>query len=187
VTSNFGANPCFLRSLRISRNAARLSRRRCTSISRTSPSWSTATREIHPLAGDANHHFVQVPSVAWARTARRSRRAITGPNLSTQLRTVFVRDVEPTLGKEILDVSVAEREAQVEPHGMLDDNRRKPDDDGMRVPSSRQPTRDPRYRPSGYPDKRLHACSGCFRLERLPGTFPRNARGPRLIADNPSP
>jgi hypothetical protein len=30
VTSNFGANPCFLRSLRISRNAARLSRRRCT-------------------------------------------------------------------------------------------------------------------------------------------------------------
>src|ERR1700724_4582466 len=27
------------------------------------------TPEIHPLAGDANHHFVQVPSVAWARTA----------------------------------------------------------------------------------------------------------------------
>ena len=27
VTSNFGANPCFLRSLRISRNAARVSRR----------------------------------------------------------------------------------------------------------------------------------------------------------------
>jgi len=27
------------------------------------------TPEIHPLAGDANHHLVQVPSVAWARTA----------------------------------------------------------------------------------------------------------------------
>ena len=27
------------------------------------------TPEIHPLAGDADHHFVQVPSVAWARTA----------------------------------------------------------------------------------------------------------------------
>jgi len=42
VTSNFGTNPCFLRSLRISRNAARLSRRLWTSMSRTSPSWSTA-------------------------------------------------------------------------------------------------------------------------------------------------
>jgi hypothetical protein len=46
--------------------------------------------------------------------------------LSTQLSDGFVRDVEPTLGKKILDVPVAEREAQVEPDGMLDDNRRKP-------------------------------------------------------------
>ena len=29
------------------------------------------------------------------------------------------------LGEEILDVSAAERETQVDPHGMLDDNRRK--------------------------------------------------------------
>jgi hypothetical protein len=36
----------------------------------------------------------------------------------------FIGDVRPTLGQEILDVSVAEREAQVEPDGMLDDNRR---------------------------------------------------------------
>ena len=33
VTTNFGANPCFLRSLRINRNAARLSRRLWTSMS----------------------------------------------------------------------------------------------------------------------------------------------------------
>jgi len=32
----------------------------------------------------------------------------------------------PALGEEILDVSVAEREAQVESDGMLDDDRRKP-------------------------------------------------------------
>ena len=37
VTSNFGAKPCFLRSLRISRSAARPSRRRWTSMSSTSP------------------------------------------------------------------------------------------------------------------------------------------------------
>ena len=34
-------------------------------------------------------------------------------------------DVEPALGEEILDVSVAERETQVDLHGMLDDNWRK--------------------------------------------------------------
>ena len=38
----------------------------------------------------------------------------------------FVGDVEPALGKEIFDVAVAEREAQVEPDGMLDDYRWKP-------------------------------------------------------------
>jgi hypothetical protein len=33
--------------------------------------------------------------------------------------------VEPTLGEEILYVSITECEAQVEPHSMLEDNRRK--------------------------------------------------------------
>jgi hypothetical protein len=33
----------------------------------------------------------------------------------------FVGDVEPALGEQILEVSVAEREAQVEPDRMLDD------------------------------------------------------------------
>jgi hypothetical protein len=42
VTSNFGTKPCFLSSLRINRSAARVSRRRWTSMSRTSPSSSTA-------------------------------------------------------------------------------------------------------------------------------------------------
>jgi hypothetical protein len=46
--------------------------------------------------------------------------------VSTILKTFEpYEDVEPTLGKQILDVSVAECEAQVEPDSMLDDNRRK--------------------------------------------------------------
>jgi hypothetical protein len=46
VTNNLGANPCSFRSLRMSRSAARLSsRRRCTSTSRTSPTWSTRERK----------------------------------------------------------------------------------------------------------------------------------------------
>ena len=38
----------------------------------------------------------------------------------------FVGEIEPALGEQILDVSVAEREAQVEPDRMLDDDRWKP-------------------------------------------------------------
>jgi hypothetical protein len=87
------------------------------------PSWSTA-----------RHRYIRSPAIRTTISSRcqrllgrgrrlRSRRAITGPNFSTQLR--FRRRCEPTLGKQILDVSVAEREAQVEPHSMLDDNRRK--------------------------------------------------------------
>ena len=38
---------------------------------------------------------------------------------------IHVRDVEPSLGEEFLDVPIAQREAQVEPDRMLDDHRRK--------------------------------------------------------------
>ena len=37
----------------------------------------------------------------------------------------FIRDVEPPLDEEFLDVPIAQREAQVEPDGMLHDHRRK--------------------------------------------------------------
>ena len=55
-----GANPCFLRSLRMSRSAARLSRRRCTSISRMrrSQAWDSGTDGSQTLPWrepDSNH------------------------------------------------------------------------------------------------------------------------------------
>jgi hypothetical protein len=52
------------------------------------------------------------------------------PRLADFLRETADRlclgDVEPSLGEKILDVSVAEREPQVDPDRMLDDKRRKP-------------------------------------------------------------
>ena len=54
----------------------------------------------------------------------RSLHAISGPNFSTQRRTVFIGDVEPTLGRQFLDVSVAQREAEIQPDRVLDDLRR---------------------------------------------------------------
>jgi hypothetical protein len=57
---------------------------------------------------------------------RATSRGFSGRELQHPAPDRFVGDVEPALGKQILDVSVAERKAQVEPDRMPDDNRRKP-------------------------------------------------------------
>jgi hypothetical protein len=57
--------------------------------------------ELHPLASDPNHHLIQMPAIArpWAMPA--------------------------TFGEQILHISVARRETQVQPDRVLDDRRRK--------------------------------------------------------------
>ena len=69
VTSNIGANPCFLSSLRISRNAARLTRRLLDQHVEDLAFVVDGTPEVHPLAGDPDNHLVQVPSIARPGTA----------------------------------------------------------------------------------------------------------------------
>jgi hypothetical protein len=54
---------------------------------------------------------------------RRIRRAIKGPNFSTQRRS-FVGEVEPTLGEQILHVAVVQREAEIEPNRVVNNRRR---------------------------------------------------------------
>ena len=47
-----------------------------------------STPEIDSPTGDPHHHLVKMPAVAGRGRRRRSRRAIAGPNFSTQRRTV---------------------------------------------------------------------------------------------------
>ena len=124
--SNFGTKLCFLSSLRISRSAVRVSRRRWTSMSRTSPSWSTARhrytlrRRSEPPShqGAIGYSGEDGASVAAARSPVR-----TSAPSSGRFRR---RRPAPLSARRSSTVSVAEREAQVEPNRMLDDNRRKP-------------------------------------------------------------
>jgi hypothetical protein len=83
------------------------------------------TPEIHPLAGDPDHHLVQMPSVARPRTPPSQPSCDHRSELQHPAPDGLIGDVEPTLGEEILYVSITEREAQVEPHSMLNDNWRK--------------------------------------------------------------
>ena len=82
------APPCFLMSLRMSRTAARVSRRDCTRMSSTSPSSSTARQSQCRLPAI----FTTISSRCQRPVGRcrrfRSSRANSGPNLVTQRRTV---------------------------------------------------------------------------------------------------
>src|SRR5258707_1969197 len=83
------------------------------------------TPQVHMLAGDPHDHFVEMPSVArsWAAP----------PQIASDHRSEFehptanalVGDVEPTLGKQLLDIAIAQSEAQVEPNRVLNHGRRK--------------------------------------------------------------
>ena len=63
VVSNFGAKPCFLTNLRISRSAERLSASARNPHIEDLSLMIDGAPQVHPLAGDANHHLVEVPYV----------------------------------------------------------------------------------------------------------------------------
>src|SRR5205814_4113792 len=83
------------------------------------------TPDVHSVAGIRTTISSRCQRSLGRGRRPRSRRAITG-QLQHPAPDGFVGDVEPSLGEEIFDVSVAEREAQVEPDRMLDDDGRKP-------------------------------------------------------------
>jgi hypothetical protein len=64
VTSNFGAKRCFLSNLRISRSAARVSRRRWNKHVENLALVIDSAPQIQPLPGDPDDHLVGVPSRA---------------------------------------------------------------------------------------------------------------------------
>ena len=88
VTSDFGAKPCFLRSLRISRSARSAIAPTLNQHIKHLAFVIDGTSQIDPLARDAHHHLVEVPAIARPGRRWRRHRAIAGPNFSTQRRTV---------------------------------------------------------------------------------------------------
>src|ERR1700716_1468594 len=83
------------------------------------------TPQVHMLARDPHDHFVEMPSIA--------RLGAAPPQIASDHRSEFehptanalVGDVEPTLAKQLLDIAIAQSEAQVEPNRLLNHGRRK--------------------------------------------------------------
>ena len=83
------------------------------------------TPEIYPLAGDPDHHLIQVPSIARPETAPPQPSRDHRSEFQHPAPDGFIGDVEAPLGEEFLDVAIAQREAQVESDRVLDDHWRK--------------------------------------------------------------
>ena len=81
--------------------------------------------QVHMLAGDPDDHLVEVPAIARPRTAAAQPACDNRPEFQHPAAHGLVRGIEPALGEKLLHIAVAQGETQVEPHSMLDDNRRK--------------------------------------------------------------
>ena len=77
--------------------------------------------EIRPLAGDAHHHLVQMPAIARPRATLAQPSRDRGTELQHPSPHRFVGDVEPSFGQQLLDIAVAQGEAEIEPDRVLDD------------------------------------------------------------------
>jgi hypothetical protein len=82
--------------------------------------------QVHPLPGDPDDHLVEVPSLARARAALPQVARDQWAELQHPAPHSLIGDLQAALGQKILDVAVAQSEAQIQPDRMLDDRRRKP-------------------------------------------------------------
>src|SRR5207253_1321149 len=82
--------------------------------------------QIHMLAGDPDDHFVEMPAIARSRTTPPQSPSDRRSEFEHPTTNALVGDVEPTLGKQILHIAIAQSEPEVQPDCVLDDDRRKP-------------------------------------------------------------
>src|SRR5262249_54171037 len=79
------------------------------------------TPEIHPPTGDPHHHLIKMPAVARPRATPAQPSRDRGTELPHPAPHRFVRDIEPALGQQFLDIAVAQGEAKIQPNRVLDD------------------------------------------------------------------
>src|SRR5580704_11178411 len=79
--------------------------------------------QIHMRAGDPDDHFVEMPAITWSRTAPPQSPSDRWSEFEHPAASALVGDVEPTLGKQFLNIAIAQGETKVQPDGVLDDDR----------------------------------------------------------------
>jgi hypothetical protein len=92
--------------LRISLKAARVSRRLNQHVENLALVVDR-TPEVHPLAGNPDHHLIQMPSIARARAAPSQPASDHWSEFQHPASDGPIGDVETSLGEQILDVAIA--------------------------------------------------------------------------------
>jgi len=65
------------------------------------------TPQIHAFTRDPDDHFVEMPAIAWSRTAPPQTPSDRRSEFEYPTANALVGDVEPTLGKQLLDIVIA--------------------------------------------------------------------------------
>src|SRR5882757_8922369 len=81
--------------------------------------------QLHMLAGDPDDHLVEMPAIARPRAAPPQPACDNRPEFQHPAAHRLVRDIEPALGEKLLHIVVAQREPEVQPDAVLDDDRGK--------------------------------------------------------------
>src|SRR5437667_633383 len=81
--------------------------------------------QVHMPAGDPDDHFVEIPAITRSRTAPSQSLANRRSELEPPTANALVGNVEPALGKQLLNIAIAQAEPEVQPDSMLDDDLRK--------------------------------------------------------------
>ena len=80
--------------------------------------------QVHMPAGDPDDHFVEMPAITRSRTAPSQSPGDRRSEFEHPTANALVGNVEPALGKQLLNIAIAQAEPEVQPDGMLDDDRR---------------------------------------------------------------
>ena len=81
--------------------------------------------DVHLSAVDGDKHFVEMPAQVRAMPSPRQLAGNDGAELQSPTADRLVGHVDTALGEHVLDVTVAQSEAEIEPEGLLDDDARK--------------------------------------------------------------
>src|SRR5713226_7556809 len=79
---------------------------------------------VHPPACDRDDHLIEMPLTLWCRSPAPKVARDSRPELQHPSSDSLVTDLQTALRQQILDITVAQGEAQVEPDRVPDDNGR---------------------------------------------------------------
>src|SRR3954462_4258586 len=126
-----GTRPCFFSSLRSRRLAACLARRLWTRTSSTNPSWSTARHSqcfVPPIIRHTSSRCHLSPGQGSLRRIWSAKADLVGEvlaELAPPLAHGFMAHVDAAGRQHLFHHAQAEREPEVQPHGVADDLARK--------------------------------------------------------------